>query len=586
MQSTVKKLVVIGLQQTFLQMVHDQITELTCGNIQVRTVSLNDLYETPLFPDETILYFSKGLKTIAQKMFPECLQYILARRENLIYNMRALFSLEPGRRILVVNDVKVNTDEMTKDLETLGLGQEFIPYYPEEALPEGIDMVVTAGERMLVPPRLKQTPIIDIGLRFISLETVYALFDHFSIPYTPAALARHYMRTMMMLSEKWPVLGEDRYRQTARSDIHQDMASDVTLEDLIQNSDAMKKLCRDAAKMAMTDAPIHLYGRIGTGKTLVSRAIHNASNFRTGPFISINCAARSPEVLERELFGWEDAATIHESLFETAENGTLCIEEIAKLPEKLQPGLLQAVSEKQIVRSNGSRGVAIHVRLITTSSQRLEKSLFHAFNSELLFLITQHVCRIPGLNERMADFEALIADYLENRIDNARRVVPEETLAILKRHPWQGNVQELYNVLQHLVCMSSEVLLKKNLPYYITKEDSSMARSGTRPEEQGPGKGTRFESITQDLSTHGFLAESRQILKIYQAGKKKNNAYGRGAVLALLQKKGIKLSQQQLRLKLERMDKLGLLIVRPGRGGTTISEKGELYLNSLAPGTL
>ncbi len=93
---------------------------------------------------------------------------------------------------------------MTQDLESLGLPHTFFPYYPNEPLPGHIDRIVTAGEQSLVPSQLKGTPVIDIGLRFISLETIYTLFDHFKIPYTHATLARYYMRTAMMLSEKWP----------------------------------------------------------------------------------------------------------------------------------------------------------------------------------------------------------------------------------------------------------------------------------------------------------------------------------------------------------------------------------------------
>jgi len=581
MQGKMKKLTVIGLQQTFLQMVYEQITDLTRGKLHVRTVSLNDLDENPLALDETILYFSRGLKTIVERMFPECKAYLYARRENLIYNMRDLFALESGQRILVVNDVKTNTDEMTADLKGLGLNHHFFPYYPDEPLPEGIDQVVTAGERMLVPTLLKDTPLIDIGLRFISLESVFALFDHFKISYTHATLARHYMRTVMMLSEKWPVLGENRYRRPAWFGIRQDTSALCTFDDLIQNSEAMKAFCRDAKKIAATDKPIHLYGRTGTGKIRISQAIHNASAFKNGPFISINCAARPMDALERELFGWEDARVTHKSLFETAENGTLCIEEIGKLPEKLQAGLLQAVTEKKIIRSNGSGVVQINVRLITTASQRLDEAP-QGFNSNLLFMITQHFCRVPQLKDRMADFEALVVDYLENGIKKPHLQIPRDTMDALKIHVWEGNVQELYNVLQHVICMSEKVLEKKNLPYYITK---NAAVQGTTPgdqEKKGNLSGeNQFSSITLDLTTHGFLEETRQILKIYQAGKDNNHAYGRGTVLNLLASNGFNLSQQQLRLKLERMDKLGLLIVRPGRGGTTISEKGEHYLKAL-----
>jgi len=325
MQKTLNKLVVIGLQQTFLQMVYDQIRNLTNHKIHVRTLSLNDLYENPISEDETIFYFSKGLKAIVEKMYPMCKHYIYGKRENLIYNMRDLFALEPGLRILLVNDVKSNTDEMVQDLNKLELNHTFIPYYPDEPLAGEIDWVVTAGERMLVPTELKSKPIIDIGLRFISLETVYSLFDHFSISYSHSDLARKYMRTMMMLSEKWPVLGRDTHRQSAWFGTRLDTSASFTFRDLVRKSQPMKDLIRDAAKMAITDAPLHLYGKIGTGKNRISQAIHNASEFRNGPFVSINCAARPLDTIERELFGWEDQSVTHKSLFEMAEYGTLCI---------------------------------------------------------------------------------------------------------------------------------------------------------------------------------------------------------------------------------------------------------------------
>ena len=579
MQAKIKKLVVIGLQQAFLQMVYDQIIELTQKKIQVRIVSLNELHENPLSEDETVLYFSKGLKTIVETMSPGCRHYIYARRENFITNMRPLFALDRSQKILVVNDVKTNTDELTKDLESLGLSHTFFAYYPNDPLPDHIDRVVTAGERSLVPSSLKDKPIIDLGLRFVSLETVYELFDHFKLAYTHAALARYYMRTMMMLSEKWPFFGKDRFRRPAWFGTRKDTSAAFTFEDLILKSSAMKSFCRETKKLAATALPIHVYGRIGTGKTQISQAIHNFSPFADQPFISINCAARTAETLERELFGWEDGARTYKSLFETAENGTLCIEEIGKLPEKLQAGLLQAVTEKKIIRANGSGVVDIHARLVTTASQKIEHLSASEFNPELLLGITHYVCRVPDLSERMEDFRPLVLDYLENQLKKPGMIVPEETFEALVAHKWEGNVQELYNVLQHAACMSETVLDKKNLPYYLTRD-----RVSTNPVTIDPTLDKDFSAITRDITAHGFLEESREILEIYQLGKQQNQAYGRTTVLNLLQKKGFRLSKQQLRLKLERMDKFGLLIVRPGRGGTTLSSKGGKYLNALNTG--
>lgn len=576
-----RKLAVIGLQQTFLQLVYEQIRELVQNQIWVRTVALNELEENPLLPGETVLYFSKGLKSIVEKLAPRNGQYIHARRENLIYNMRDLFALKPGRNILVVNDVKSNTDEMTRDLRNLDLEHTFLPYYPDRPLPGDIDLVVTAGERMLVPSQLKDKPVLDIGLRFISLETVYMLFDHFNLPYTHAALARHYMRTMMMLSEKWPVLGEDRFKRPNWFGYRQDTSASVRFEDFIQNSPAMASFCRDALKMAATDTPVHIFGQIGTGKIQIAQAIHNASAFGGGPFVSVNCAARTTETIERELFGWEIDGATYKSLFETAEYGTLCIEEISKLPEQLQARLLQAVTEKKIIRTDGKGVVDVQVRLITTSSQPLDKLAPDQFLPELLLMITQHICRVPSLNERLEDIETLVCDYIKKQLRKPRLTVPPETWEALKAHVWEGNVQELYHSLQHAVCMSEDVLAKQHLPFYITRDSVLLSGPKNRADQPPAEPKEEFSTITRHIVTHGFLDESREILAIYRTGKEKHLAYGRNRIQTLLQEKGIVLSRQQLRLKLERMDKLGLLIVRPGRGGTTISEKGERYLKTL-----
>lgn len=471
---------------------------------------------------------------------------------------------------------------MTQDLESLGLPHTFFPYYPNEPLPGHIDRIVTAGEQSLVPSQLKGTPVIDIGLRFISLETIYTLFDHFKIPYTHATLARYYMRTAMMLSEKWPFFGKERFRRPSWFGIRKNTSAAFTFENLIQKSPAMKALRREAETLAATLLPIHVYGWIGTGKTRVSQAIHNASPVGSGPFISINCEARTAQTLEQELFGWEDGNQTYKSLFETAENGTLCIEEIGSLPEKLQAGLLQAVTEKKIVRTNGSGVVDIQVRLITTSSRRLEKLPASEFKPELLLRITRHICRVPSLTERMEDFDALVSDYLEKQLKKPDMIVPEETIALLRACRWEGNVQELYNVLQHAACISKKVLDKRNLPYYLIKD--ALKSAGSNQADPSRVGDETLLAITRDITAHGFIEESREILAIYRAGKQKNQAYGRTRILDNLRQKGFHLSQQQLRLKVERLDKLGLLIVRPGRGGTTISEKGDAYLSFLLAG--
>ncbi len=584
LQGSPQGLVIMGLQQIFLQRVADQLQELAGDRIDFRTLSLNELDETPPTAADTVMIFSPRLKAIVERIYPQIHHYILARRESLLFNMRDLLTLPPDRRVLVVSDMKTNTEETTREIQGLGLGHEYLPWRPDERPPEGIDLVVTPGERQLVPPEIGPVPIIDIGPRVVSLATIYTLFDHFRLEYDAADLAQQYIRVMLLLPETWPQAGAESYRKPYWLGVRRDTSAELTFADIIQHSTSMAALCRDGARMAATHAPVHIYGRTGTGKGCVAQAIHNASPNAEGPFVSINCAARTPETLERELFGWEGDAAAYPSLFETAEGGTLCIEEISRLSTNLQARLLQAVDEGKVVRTDGIGVVDIHVRLITTASQRLDRRVPDGFDPELFLMITQHFCRVPPLVERMADLEPLIADYLARQLRKPHLEVPAETITLLKAHSWEGNVQELYNVLQHAACMTDDTITPQDLPYCIPKalgeRPSGIERAADRAtaaSEEAPS----FAATTADIVAHGFIEEVREILTLYQAGKAKNLAFGRETIRGRLQEGGISLSKQQLRLKLERLDKLGLLIVRPGRGGTTISDKGERYLAHL-----
>ncbi len=577
-------MVIIGLQETFLQMCKEQIDDLAADKIRTKTVSLNEIHETPLLPGETVLFFSDGLKLLVEKMYPDHGPYFRGKRENLIYNMGELFALKGQKNILVVNDMKNNTEEMHRDLSNLGLGHNFIPYDPNGKLPEAIDHVVISSERMLVPAELRHVSVIDLGRRIISLDTMFGLFDHFGFPFEHADLARKYMRSSMTIAEKWSILDSSTFA-TIRLGKKKETTAEFGFTDLVANSPAMKRFVKDAEKMAATEKPVHLYGRFGTGKKRIAQAMHNASEFSEGPFVAINCAARTPEILERELFGWEGPGVVCRSLFEEAENGTLCIEEVGKLPAILQAGLLQALSEKRIVRSGGSAYVGINTRIVTTSSRRLDRDQSGGFDGELLLLLTQYTCRIPTLNEREEDFRELVDQWLETHPGKNGLAVMEEVIDLLKAHRWEGNVQELHNVLQHMVCTSNDVLARESLPYYITQAVGTRSESGG-PDAPEPSMDTsplngKFQAVTRTIEKYGFLSESLEILKIYAGGKQQNLSYGRATVLKVLEENGFKLSSQQLRLRLERLNDLGLLIVRPGRGGTTISEKGETYLKEI-----
>lgn len=566
------KLIIITLQEKFLRMNQEQLSALLGEHLEIRALSLNGLSRNPPRSDETILYFIPGIRTMVEQMHPECTSYIKAAREILLCNLRELFTLSTKlQRVLVVNDNKLNTEEMVEDLLAMNLPFDFTGYYPGQQIPDNIECIVTSGERSLIPLDLQQLPVIDCGLRFISLATIFSLFSHFDIPYDPASLARKYQQTMVTLSEKWPMLGAGRFI-TPWFETPRDHSKKITFDDFIAHSPAMKKFILHTAKIAETDEILHIYGEIGTGKAMICQAIHNDSMRKGGPFMSINCATRSPDILEKELFGWEDNDAIHPSLWESALGGTLCLQEVGAMDERLQARLLQALAERRFIRTGGNDYVKIDARVITTSSFQLDKNSPKPFNRDLLLLLSRYTCRVPTLNERPEDFEDLIATYLQAHLHQKQTQITDEAIAELKQFHWQGNVQELHNVLQYMSCTGEGTLTREELPYFITGQGDA--------ENHRPNPPSDISNLCREIEHHGFLAEAIAILQTYLQGKKNNVAYGRTPLQRLLAERGITLSAQQLRLRLEKLNEMGLLIIRPGRGGTTISEKGEQLLEA------
>ncbi|NNG01998.1 MAG: sigma-54-dependent Fis family transcriptional regulator [Desulfobacteraceae bacterium] len=571
---TDRKLVVTAVQETFLQMVVFQLKAVFGDRIQIRPVRFDNLFKSPPEPDETVFTFLVRVIEMLQDRLPYPCEFLVGKRSLNLFNLGPLMDLEGARRILVVNDNRGNTDATLAELKRHDSRHEYIPYYPGEPIPGEIDLTITAGEEGMVPQEAGR--VIDIGLRVVNPETIFSISDYFHLDYLPGQLTDLYMKSLLRLAKEWPALGQDRYI-TSWTGTQNDIKARQRFQDLVARSPAMHQLVAQAEMMATRDEPIHLYGELGTGKIRIAQAIHNGSRFKVGPFASINCSARTPDMLEKELFGWEEEGAIYPGLFETTRGGSLCIVEVGGISPQLQPKIVQAISERKIVRVNGVFFVDIDVRIITTSSERLDTLNDARFHRGLYLLLTQLTCRVPSLSERIEDFEGLVHAYLVGHLNQPDLKLSKETLGILKRHRWQGNVQELYNVLLHMAFSAHGTVGPEYLPFYITRQTAAAGPADSSKADVVP------EAIIADIEKTGFLDESLLILSVYLEGKRRNTSYGRGLVHEKLGEKGLALSWQQLRLRLERLDQLGLLNVRMGRAGTTISRKGERFLDKMTP---
>ncbi len=236
-----------------------------------------------------------------------------------------------------------------------------------------------------------------------------------------------------------------------------------TFEDIITCSPIMKKVINQAKQFAQAEAAVVVTGETGTGKEMLVQSIHNASLRKDGPFVAVNCAAVPENLLESELFGYEEGAFTgarrggKKGLFELAHNGTIFLDEIGELPLKLQARLLRVLQEKAIIRVGGDRVIPVNVRIIAATHRNLEEDVEKGtFRQDLYYRLNVLRLLLPPLRERKEDIPLLIDRLLEkicSKTNKARPIITDEVLQIFNAYHWPGNVRELENMLERLVVL-------------------------------------------------------------------------------------------------------------------------------------
>lgn len=246
------------------------------------------------------------------------------------------------------------------------------------------------------------------------------------------------------------------YRQLDQAKkIIRNLEAKYTFDDIIGGSEILHYAIEKAKIAAETPATVILRGESGTGKELFAHAIHNASNRKYAQFVRVNCAAINDNLLESELFGYEEGAFTGASkggkigLFEKANGGTIFLDEIGELSLNTQAKLLRVLQEKEILKVGSTKPISIDVRVITATNVDLEKAIKeHLFRQDLYYRLNVVPIYIPALRERLDDIDLLVK-HLINRFNqeygrNVERV-SDSVLEIIKSYEWPGNVRELEN---------------------------------------------------------------------------------------------------------------------------------------------
>ena len=235
--------------------------------------------------------------------------------------------------------------------------------------------------------------------------------------------------------------------------------------DIITDNDELTNLKRIAELNAANDSSILILGESGTGKELFAQAIHNVSERKDNPFVAVNCAAVAENLLESELFGYDEGAFTgaqrggKKGLFELAHSGTLFLDEIGGMKVHLQAQLLRTLQEKEITRVGGNRVIGVDVRVIAATNSNLTQLIRDgAFRKDLFYRLNVITLNIPSLRERKEDIPRLIEAF-KKQMDTDFSIHPA-VMEEFQNHDWEGNVRELRNYIEYfnnLRIKSSEV---------------------------------------------------------------------------------------------------------------------------------
>jgi formate hydrogenlyase transcriptional activator len=299
--------------------------------------------------------------------------------------------------------------------------------------------------------------------------------------------------------------------------------------ELAGQSPAWNQILQQIDMVAPTDSTVLIRGETGTGKELIARAIHRRSGRRDNPFVAINCAALSSELIASELFGYEKgaftgAAQRKLGRVELAAGGTLFLDEIGDLPPDIQVKLLRFLQEREFERLGGTQTLRADVRVIAATNRDLERLRQDGrFRDDLYFRINVFPISVPPLRERKEDIEPLLAYFLRKysqKINKHYRHIDRQTLLQSLEYSWPGNVRELENLVERSVILCPEPVFSMN----------------PQAQADASAPGAVSSSLKAVLRAHILRA-----LKI-----SKGKIYGEGGAAKLL---GLKPSTLQAKLK-------------------------------------
>ena len=347
-----------------------------------------------------------------------------------------------------------------------------------------------------------------------------------------------------------------------------------SFDHIVGESRAIQTLKSLAQGMARSSSSVLITGESGTGKELLAQAIHNASPRSKYPFIAVNCAALPENLLESELFGYEEGAFTGAKkggklgYFEMAHLGTLFLDEIGDMAPRLQVKLLRTIQEKEIVRIAGDAVIKVDVRIISATNCDLKRKVREGeFRTDLYYRLNVLPLCTPSLRERIDDIPLLLKHI--SRSLKLNFTLTSEAMSVLQNHDWEGNIRELHNYVEYLGQLNKDIIEADDV-LSILQSTNNLSRAIGSDNQEFTEKFER--EIEKNKS--GYYLVLTELERCYL----NRNRTGRRSIAQAACKQGVFLSEQEIRTIFTVLEEWGMIDVLKGRGGTRLTEQGLTLL--------
>jgi DNA-binding NtrC family response regulator len=316
---------------------------------------------------------------------------------------------------------------------------------------------------------LDKDSIVIIMTAFASVTTaVQALkdgaYDYITKPFDPDDLSHLIRNATSQISLK-----------NENKELRNKVISLENVDDLIGSSEKMIKVLKEVEQVAQSNSPVIISGESGTGKELIARAIHSNSRRKFSPLVSVHCGALTESLLESELFGHEKGAFTgamynRKGRFEMADGGTIFLDEIATISQKMQIELLRVLETKTFLRVGGNKEITSDFRVICATNKDLKNMVENGtFREDLFYRLNVVNIRIPPLRERVEDIPVLVDHFIETYCTSMSRnimTIDQAALKRLEQYDFPGNVRELENMIERAIVVGNEKEIRlKDLPF-------------------------------------------------------------------------------------------------------------------------